>query len=88
MPCRFVTVFPNPSATSFNVIYEVVQKGEICIKVLTFNGQTLDVINEGILEPDNYSLQINSSDLPNGCYFVVISFNQAVIDSRKLMVYH
>jgi len=88
MLCRFVTVYPNPSASNFNVSYEVVQKGEICIKLLTFNGQTLDVIRNGILVPDNYSMQINSSDLPNGCYLVTISFNQAVIDSRKLMVYH
>ncbi len=88
MPCRFISVYPNPAANNLNVNYEVLHPGDITVKILTCDGQQFNVFDERKYKPGDYSLQISSAHWPNGCYLLSLSFNQVVSDARKLLVYH
>jgi hypothetical protein len=76
-------VSPNPSAGSFDLVFQVPERGDLNVDVHDANGDR--VYHESITGfKGNYERVLDMSDRSNGTYFVVITQNGKA-QARKLM---
>ena len=68
-----ITVFPNPSAGSNTLQYELEKEANVKVELLSINGQVLRVLDEGRKTAGTQTLQVSLSDLTAGIYFYRIS---------------
>ncbi len=77
--------YPNPFTNSTIFPYQIQKTGNVSFRVMDIAGKELRVINEGVLSPGKYNLEIHSNQLKNGIYFLQMKSEQGVI-TRKMVV--
>jgi hypothetical protein len=77
--------YPNPFSNSTIFPYQIQKAGNVSFRVMDIAGKELRVINEGVLSPGKYNLEIHSGQLKNGIYFLQMKSEQGVI-TRKMVV--
>ncbi len=65
-----VVVYPNPATDVVNVEYQLVQSGNVTVELLDLGGRSMGVVFNGSQETGFNSIQINTSSLCNGVYFI------------------
>lgn len=75
--------FPNPFNAQTQIQYTVPQRNPIQITLINILGETVRILKEEVMDPGEYSLKLDLSDLPSGIYFYRIeSINVSI--TRKL----
>ncbi len=77
--------YPNPFSNSTIFPYQIQKAGNVSFRVMDIAGKELRVINEGVLSPGKYNLEIHSDHLKNGIYFLQMKSEQGVM-TRKMVV--
>lgn len=70
-----IRLFPNPVEENTNLVFELIQKEEISIKLLDINGKVLKILFEGQKPAGIHQLNIDMSDLPSGVYNLQMQSN-------------
>ena len=68
-----VGVYPNPFNSQFNVKISVGKEGLINIKLYNILGKVVKEIENEYLSAGEYTLNVNSNDIPSGVYFLGIN---------------
>lgn len=80
-----VKIFPNPSNGLTNVTYEVRSKGNVTVQIKDESGKVIKTLVNETAEKGNYNLEVNTIELRNNNYFIVVTDAQG-ITSKKLVV--
>ena len=81
-------VYPNPSDNNLlNLTFSLIKSNQTEINIFSLNGQTIKGIENKYLFEGSHSYSVNTSDLPNGSYFLKINsgnyaFSQSFIINR------
>ncbi len=81
-----VSIYPNPATNNITVNFEVIQSSEVSIEVIDFTGRTVGTIINRQLPKGNHQSTWNTSNLPNGIYFIRVSSPGAGAISKKIVV--
>lgn len=85
VPAIFST-YPNPTNGTSNVKFEVMQDGFTSIELVDLNGRIQQVVfSQEAFTGQEYSLQIQAADLPDGIYIYKLTTNEGVV-TKKLMI--
>jgi hypothetical protein len=74
--------YPNPAAnfTTFN--YKVVESGNVSFTIFNAIGQKVQEIEKGNLPIGKYRLDLNTSDLGNGVYYIQLKSNDRISNQK------
>jgi hypothetical protein len=61
--------FPNPFSSSTTIRFRVAAPGNVTIKIFNIYGQEVRDLMQSHMEPGDYSVQFNGSNLPQGIYY-------------------
>lgn len=64
---------PNPASGQTQCSITLPQSGNVSITVLNELGSRVRYIDKGLLSPGAYSLPVDLIDLPDGCYYLVLT---------------
>ena len=77
---------PNPFTNQININYGVFQKARVTISVYDICGQKVATIDQGILDPERYSVLWEPYiHLPKGHYFISILINDLQVHYLKVI---
>jgi hypothetical protein len=80
-----VNIFPNPSSESFTIQLKLDQPGNYLIKLTNLQGQLLQLVHKGKLEPGEHNfVSQTSASLPGGVYLLFLSDGN-ISETRKLI---
>ena len=71
-----ITAFPNPVSDRLTLEYMITEPGNCLLTLMDQLGQEVWSCEPGYLLPDNYSMDIDLSHLPDGTYHLVFSQNE------------
>jgi len=77
--------YPNPFSYSTIFPYQIQKAGNVSFRIIDIAGKEVRSINEGVLSPGKYNLEINSEKLKNGIYFLQMKSDQGIV-TRKMVV--
>lgn len=85
-PIAAMNLFPNPANEFSNLTFEIKQKTPVTIEVFSLTGQKMFEIQQGkVLETGLQQIEINTSGLASGIYFVSLSTKDSKT-TQKLVV--
>lgn len=79
-----LTVYPNPATDNITIEYSTTTQAKVTIDVVNLIGKRVGSVSKTAVAGAN-SDKINTSNLPNGVYFVKLNVN-GVIETMKFMV--
>ncbi len=79
---KFVGVAPNPVRGKSNVIFQLPRETDVAIEVYNVLGEQVQVIANKKLNPGQYTLEWNSTQLTKGTYIVKITAGNEVKTQR------
>ena len=83
---KYLNVYPNPAGDHIILQLEEENTSSCNIKIYNINGE---VVLNGVLEAGNQMIQINSSNYPNGIYFINCSDVDGIFKTNaKFIVAH
>jgi hypothetical protein len=82
---RFVALYPNPTNSLTNVSYSLAKNSTVSVSVIDVTGKVVYTATEGNKAAGNNKLQIETSNLANGAYFINLNVDGKVI-TQKLSV--
>jgi len=75
-------LFPNPASNLANVSYQLTENRNVKLSIVNVLGEEVYAANEGEKAPGNYDLEINTSSLSNGIYFVNLTLGNNTHTSK------
>jgi hypothetical protein len=82
-----LSLYPNPAMHNTELSYGLVHAEEVSVQMYDAAGRLVRVLDRGYRAVGMYSLDIATSDLANGMYFVVLDTPTQKV-SRSLVVLH
>jgi hypothetical protein len=82
-----VTINPNPAGNLINIKFNANTKGEIKIKLIDISGNIQSVTNSTICSGLN-SCTVDTKALINGAYTIILTLNDEILSSEKVMIKH
>ena len=82
-----LSLYPNPSMRSSLMSYAIVHAGEVSIGLFDAAGRLIRVLDHGYRVAGVHTLEINTGDLANGTYFVIVDTPVEKV-SRSLVIMH
>ena len=67
-----VVASPNPSSESFDLIYELIEKGNTKLYLINTFGEKVTTIYDGLHNTGRFSSTISTDNLPSGTYFIIL----------------
>ncbi|MCK4234818.1 T9SS type A sorting domain-containing protein [candidate division WOR-3 bacterium] len=72
------TPFPSPFKDNTTIYYSIAQSGKVSLKIYDITGRCINVLENGVKDPDVYSVRWNGYDkynqkVPTGVYFIRLS---------------
>jgi len=80
-----VLIYPNPSNGSFNISYQVNEKGKVNISILSIDGKLIKTVLSEQKEKGDYSLDL-TENLELGSYFVKIASSNSLIVKKIIIL--
>ncbi|MEO0404642.1 MAG: T9SS type A sorting domain-containing protein, partial [Bacteroidota bacterium] len=81
-----IATYPNPSVGDSNVKFEVLEDGFTSIELIDITGTVQQVVfSQKAYAGEQYNIQINATDIPDGIYIYKLTTNKGVV-STKLMI--
>ncbi|OYT16562.1 MAG: hypothetical protein B7C24_07180 [Bacteroidetes bacterium 4572_77] len=65
-----INIYPNPASDYVIIDFQLITDQDINMELFDIKGQSIRKIASSHLKEGNYNLQINTSDLSNGVYFI------------------
>jgi len=84
-PAVVMNAAPNPFSSQLSFLYKLDVAGNINITIMDITGKVVNVMNEGPRSPGSYTEQWNTSNVPAGNYFAVLSINSQQVQTLKLV---
>lgn len=69
-------IYPNPSNNIAIIEYELKTSANLTINLINSEGSLFKTILNKFLESGNQKIEINTSDIPSGAYFIVVQTEQ------------
>ncbi len=79
-----ILIYPNPSNGSFKINYQVKEKGNIDISIVSIDGRTIRTLLSENKSQGNYSINY-TQNLEIGSYFIKVESNNNLI-IRKIII--
>ena len=88
IPSDFILepAYPNPFNPSTTISYGVSEATNLNVSVYNIQGQQVDVLYDGFIEPGYYQKTWNASDLSSGIYVVRMSADTGFISNQKIVL--
>ena len=83
-PVAAMVAYPNPFSSQVSFKFKLNQPGRVKVAVMDINGRTVRVMNEGMKQAGEYTIQMNGQDLAPGNYFAQMSVNDQALNSAKI----
>ncbi len=80
-----VKIYPNPANNNLNIILDLTKNSEIEINIKDVTGKTLLAKNNKLLKGEN-KLQVETTNLSSGLYFVQIKNDDVLISIKKIVI--
>jgi hypothetical protein len=76
-----LSIAPNPFTSSLSISYCLTESGEVCISIYNLAGKRVANLDSGYEPAGNHgSLWTPETNIPNGCYLVVLdTYNQRIV---------
>ena len=81
-----LSVYPNPSNSSSNVIFETHQDGNISIKLLDILGSEVANLYNEDLNHGHHALDLDLSSIESGIYFISVIFDNKITETTKVII--
>ena len=78
--------YPNPFNPTINFSFYLEEKSETEIKIFNTKGQLVSLINEGILNRGEHTVQWQAVNLASGFYFAQLQADNRVLDTKKIIL--
>lgn len=81
-------VYPNPAAQNTTISFNIYEKNNVTVNMYDVLGNLVSTISQGNeFEKGNHSININTSDLSSGIYYVSLTINGAK-ETKKIIITH
>ena len=85
-----MSIYPNPFLAHAFINFELKKAGEVTIVISDLNGRTVKTLLDAQSQPGEYNMiwkgnHDNGNTIPKGTYFVKFYYNDALIDTRKIV---
>lgn len=85
-----MSIYPNPFFAHAFINFELKKAGEVTIVISDLNGRTVKTLLDAQSQPGEYNMiwkgnHDNGNTIPKGTYFVKFYYNDALIDTRKIV---
>lgn len=77
--------YPNPFSGSTNIIYQLLNPGEVNVAIYTMDGRKLETLADNFQTTGNYQLVWQAGNLPEGVYFCRFQVD-GFVETRKLLI--
>jgi hypothetical protein len=77
-----LTVTPNPASNNISIHFNTVTNELIKLSIIDLVGNEIDIIDEGIIENQNYTIDYNISDLPPATYFIRLELGSEIFTKK------
>ena len=81
-----ISIYPNPARTNVNISYDVLQPGEIKLKMFDMLGKQVRIMDQGFAYEGSYSVEFPVSDLEAGMYILIIDSGKRQIANKVRVV--
>jgi photosystem II stability/assembly factor-like uncharacterized protein len=78
--------YPNPFNPSTEIKYDVLNTGNVLIKVYDETGKNISTLVNGIKNPGTYSVKFNASSFASGVYYYTMETNGSTFTKKMLLV--
>lgn len=77
--------FPNPFINAANFRYKIAKTSKVSIQIYDLNGRSMAIINEGIRDAGEYTVNWNSGNLASGIYQATLLVNGKQAQTIKMI---
>ena len=77
-------IYPNPFNPIVNFNYNIKNKSKIKFEIFDLSGKMIEEIFNSYKNPGEHKLCWNATKYPSGNYFIQLSINNKIIDSKKI----
>ena len=77
--------YPNPFNPSTNINYTIPEKSMVSLKIFNLLGAEIKELVNGEIEPGQYNVEFNASNLPSGIYFYRLETN-SFVETKKMIL--
>ncbi|MCL2511018.1 MAG: C25 family cysteine peptidase [Bacteroidales bacterium] len=77
---------PNPAKGSTTIVYDVIEEGQVELRVYNQLGQLLQLLPQGTKKEGTYRIEISLAGLPAGMYYYSLLINGERADAKKMIV--
>jgi hypothetical protein len=74
----FITVYPNPFANSFNIVYKVNKPSQVSVQIVNVLGAVVADISQDQRQPAEYQQEIDATAFGPGIYFVKLTIGSRI----------
>ena len=87
-PHKFIleSSYPNPFNPSTTISYTVSESSYLNLSIYNIQGQQVDVLHDGIIQPGYHERLWNASKLSSGIYVVRMSTDTGFLSSQKIVL--
>ena len=78
--------YPNPFNPTTTINYGISELTNLNISIYNIQGQQIDVIHDGSIQPGYYEKVWNASEFSSGIYVVRMSTDTGFISSQKIVL--
>ena len=79
-------IYPNPFNPSTTMEWTMLSASNHELSVYNVNGQLVDVVSSGLINQGSHSITWTPNSLSTGVYFVRLTVENEIVDSRKVML--
>lgn len=83
--CRLDQNFPNPFNPTTTIRFALSERTNVDLSVYNILGQSVETLVNGEMDPGEYDVTLDASNLPTGVYFYRIAAG-TFVQSRKLVI--
>ena len=78
--------YPNPFNPTTTIKYQLAESGNVRLVVTNSLGEEVNVLEEGLKEAGEYSVEFNSENLPSGIYICSLITNRGITSNKMFLL--
>jgi len=82
-----LSIYPNPSNSSSNIIFETNRNGNVLIKIHDILGSEVTDLYHDDLSKGHHSLDLDVSNIESGVYFISVIFDNKISETKKVIIH-
>ena len=85
-PVEIIAIYPNPTLDKTTITFKLVKEGMINISIYSLAGQELINLRNRNCLPGIFHESFSLNELPKSIYYVLLYFEDVIVDSEKLII--